>query len=644
MYARQMGQLLAQLSFRLLAASAVLALIIAATFGLLIVAIEDLRNSGRLADRSRAELAAADRVGALVVDLETGSRGFVITRQERFLEPWKAARRAFPGQARTLERLTDDREQAKRARLIRREGSSYIRDYSIPLVRAVRQGLPYPRSVAATAEGKRRVDAIRARLDRFATVERRMLSERQDHADADARRAIVLGIIGLVGSLALVGFFALYLLRSVGRPVRRAALMAGRLAGGDLTVRMPETGRGEIGDLERSFNVMASSLERSRDDLGRLLAEQGALRRVATLVAEGGEPAEIFEAVSREVGLLCAADFVRMSRYEGDGMVTGVADWSRDEEAGMPVPGRVALWVPLPLEPATIAAVVWETRASISRDNLAGLGRVADAARALGVQSAVGSPITVEGRLWGVIAAGSKRERAFPPQTESQIGEFTELVATAIANAVNRDELIASRARLVAAADEARRRIRRDLHDGAQQRLVHAVITLKLARRALESDDPKTPELLEEGLENAEGATAALRELSHGILPSVLTRGGLRAGVESLVARISLPVEIDIEAERFPPGVEATAYFVVSEALTNVVKHAGAARAEVLAEASGGELRVEIRDDGRGGAAPDGGSGLVGLRDRVAAQGGSLRIDSPPGAGTRIVMTLPLPT
>jgi len=324
-------------------------------------------------------------------------------------------------------------------------------------------------------------------------------------------------------------------------------------------------------------------------------------------------------------------------------MVTGVADWSRDEEAGTPIPGRVALWVPLPLEPATIAAVVAETGASTSRDSLAGLGRVADAARALGVQSAVGCPITVEGRLWGVIAAGSKRERGFSPQTESQIGEFTELVATAIANAVNRDELIASRARIVAAADEARRRIRRDLHDGAQQRLVHAVITLKLARRALESDDPKARELLEEGLENAEGATSALRDLSHGILPSVLTRGGLRAGIESLVARISLPIGIDVGAERFPPGVESTAYFVVSEALTNVLKHSGATRADVSARASGGVLRVEIRDDGKGGAGPDGGSGLVGLRDRVAAQGGSLQIDSPPDTGTRVVMTLPLP-
>jgi signal transduction histidine kinase len=287
---------------------------------------------------------------------------------------------------------------------------------------------------------------------------------------------------------------------------------------------------------------------------------------------------------------------------------------------------------------------VLEREIPIRIDSFEGAGgAIAAEAQALGIGSSVGCPIVVEGRLWGVIAASSKRKGAFPAETESQIGEFTELVATAIANAESRDELIASRARIVAAADEARRRIRRDLHDGAQQRLVHAVITLKLARKLLDESDPGTGELLDEGLEHAESATAALRELSHGILPSVLTRGGLRAGVESLLSRMSLPVSIDIEKERFAPGIEATAYFVVSEALTNVVKHAAAGRAEVSAAGSAGVLRIEIRDDGRGGASPGGGSGLVGLRDRVSALGGSLSIESPSGGGTRVVVTLPLP-
>ena len=636
-----MARLLGQLSFRLSLASAVLAIIIGVTFGLLIAAIEDLRDAGSLAEHSRAELTAADGLGALVIDLETGARGFVITKQERFLQPWYSARRAFPGQATRFVRLIDEPEQAVRARRIVGEARSYIQDYSVPLVRAVRRGSTYPGGVAATAEGKRRVDAIRAGLDRFATVERRLLTERQDGADADGSRAIVIGIVGLAGSLALIGFFAIYLLRGVGRPIRRAAGMAGRVAGGDLTARMDESGVGEIGALERSFNTMTGSLEQSRDRLAMLLREQEGLRRVATLVAEGADPARIFEAVSREIGLLCDADFVRLSRYDGDGMVTHLARWARVEDEPTPV-ALGALGSSVPLPPGTLAAVVLETGAPETRNTLEDLGPAAAEARALGVKSAVGCPITVEGRLWGAVSAGSTRELAFTPQAEVQIGEFTELVGTAIANAVNRDELVASRARIVAAADEARRRIRRDLHDGAQQRLVHSVITLKLARRALAEGGPKARALLDEGLENAEGATAALRDLSHGILPSVLTRGGLRAGVESLVARIALPVGVEVEAKRFAPGVEATAYFVVSEALTNVLKHSGATRADVFAGASDGVLRVEIRDDGRGGAAPGGGSGLVGLRDRVAAQGGSLRVESPPGAGTTIVMTLPL--
>ncbi|HEX3360640.1 MAG TPA: HAMP domain-containing protein, partial [Solirubrobacterales bacterium] len=470
-----------------------------------------------------------------------------------------------------------------------------------------------------------------------ATAEAARLAARQDQTDSDVRRAVGLAIAGLIGSFALIAAFAVYLLRWVARPVRRTAAMAVRLAEGDFAARMPEKGVGEIGDLERSFNVMAGSLERSRDDLDRLLREQGALRRVATLVAEGAEPARTFEIVTREVGVLSGADMARMERYESATEVTAIAAWSRDQPPELVTGRRIELVGP------SIAATVVRHRGPARVDTfLDADGTIAEEARRLGIRSSVGSPIMVEGRLWGVIAASSKREEPFPPETESQIDEFTDLVATAIANAEGRAELIASRARLVVAADEARRRIRRDLHDGGQQRLVHALITLKLARRSLGDGDPKTEKLIDEALEHTEGAVEALRELSHGILPSVLSRGGLRGGVEAVVARMSLPVDVDVGEERFATGVEATAYFVVSEALTNVVKHSGAERAEVVAHSSGGVLRVEIRDDGVGGAAPNGGGGLGGLRDRVAALSGTLEIVSPPGGGTRIVMTLPV--
>ena len=291
----------------------------------------------------------------------------------------------------------------------------------------------------------------------------------------------------------------------------------------------------------------------------------------------------------------------------------------------------------------SIAARVKETGGPVRVDSFADAsGPIAEEARALGIRSSVGCPIVVEGHLWGVIAASS-REAPFPAETEAQIAEFTELVATAVANAESRDELIASRARVVVAADEARRRIERDLHDGAQQRLVHTVITLKLARRAIGKGTRRRTSSWPRRSTTASEATAELRELAHGILPSVLSRGGLRSGVDSVVSRISLPVDAEVSAERFPPAVEATAYFIVSEALTNAAKHSEASRAEVRVHAEDGVLRVMVRDDGVGGAKQDKGSGLIGLHDRAAALDGRLRVESPPGGGTLIVATLPLP-
>jgi signal transduction histidine kinase len=191
------------------------------------------------------------------------------------------------------------------------------------------------------------------------------------------------------------------------------------------------------------------------------------------------------------------------------------------------------------------------------------------------------------------------------------------------------------------AGDDARRRVVRDLHDGAQQRLVHTIVTLKLAQRALERDDGRAESLVAEALGHAAKGNAELRELAHGMLPSILTRGGLRAGLDELVSRVDLPVTVDITSERFPAGIEASAYFAVAEALTNVVKHSQAQSAEVRAVAGDGVLKVEVRDDGIGGADPNG-TGLVGIDDRMAAIGGSLRIESPAGGGTLLAAVLPL--
>jgi signal transduction histidine kinase len=335
-------------------------------------------------------------------------------------------------------------------------------------VEVARRDLAAAQTVAATEQGKRRVDAIRAEFDRFMETERVLAVARQRSSDAAARRAIVAAAGGLGGSILLVLLFAGYLTRAIVQPVRRAAAMAGRLAGGDLGVRMTERGVGEIGVLERSFNTMAGSLERSRE------------------------------------------------------------------------------------------------------------------------------------------------------------------------------ELAASRTRIVAAGDQARRRIERDLHDGTQQRLVSLVLDLRAAEAAVPPELPGLRAQLAGVADGLAGALDELRELSRGIHPAILSEGGLGPALKALARRSAVPVELEMDVpvelemdvpSRLPEPVEVAAYYVVSEALTNAAKHARASLAHVQAQTRDGHLHLSVRDDGVGGAAPGRGSGLVGLTDRVEALGGTVAVHSPPRAG-----------
>src|SRR6478672_13468896 len=322
------------------------------------------------------------------------------------------------------------------------------------------------------------------------------------------------------------------------------------------------------------------------------------------------------------MGLVLGVESALMHHYDPDGDATIVASWGALDSA-FPVGTR------LNLEGDSVAAFVRRTgRPARIDDYTAAAGSLAASAHKLGLRSAVGSPIVVAGRLWGAMTAGTNQAEPMRPDAESRIEEFTELVATAIANIQAHSDLAASRARIVATADEERRRVVRDLHDGAQQRLVHTVVTLKLARRALENDGGGAPALVTEALKHAEEGTAELRELAHGILPSVLTRGGLRAGVVALASRMPMPVDIGVSVQRLPSPVEATAYFIVAEALTNVAKHAHAGHAQVTARITDGALQVQVCDDGVGDARPDG-EGLLGLADRLGVLDGSLRFDSP---------------
>ena len=380
----------------------------------------------------------------------------------------------------------------------------------------------------------------------------------------------------------------------------------------------------------------AISNAESREALRQLADEQAALRRVATLVARGAPPAEVFEAVTREAGQLFGVDAMHMGRYDDDAAIS-VAGWSRSGRH-LPVGTRVEL------DGINVASLV---RASGEPARIDGYDPGSDATaeqirRRMGVYSSVAVPIVVDGRLWGLMIASSKEPRPLPTDTEARLRDFTALAESAISNTAARAELAASRARLAAAADDERRRVVRDLHDGAQQRLVHTVITLKLAARELEGEQSAAAGLVREALAHAETATEELRELVHGILPAALTGGGLRAGIDALASRMTMPVEVDVTADRAPQPIEVTAYFVVTEALTNVAKHANARHTKVTACVAGGALRIEVRDDGAGGARADG-SGLLGLRDRLAAHDGTLAVDSPPGGGTTVTATIPLP-
>jgi signal transduction histidine kinase len=375
----------------------------------------------------------------------------------------------------------------------------------------------------------------------------------------------------------------------------------------------------------------------SREQLARLADEQSALRRVATLVAERAGPTDVFEAVLAEVGRVIPTDAAAVSRYEADGTVTTIGGWSRSG-------GYIPMGTRHALGAGTLVGQIFETgRPGRIERYLDSSGSLADVARELGWRSSVGAPLIVEGRLWGALGAASTTDQPFPPGTEHRLTEFAALVATAIANAESRAELIASRARIVATADATRRRIERDLHDGTQQRLVSLALELRAAEHAVPAELHEHRSTLARAAEGLTSVLNELREIARGIHPAILAEGGLGPALKTLARRSAVPVELELPSElQLPEGIEVATYYIVSEAMTNAAKHAHASVVHVAVEVHEQLLRVSVRDDGRGGADPDGGSGLVGLKDRAGAMGGTMSLRSPLGAGTSLQVDLPL--
>jgi signal transduction histidine kinase len=373
----------------------------------------------------------------------------------------------------------------------------------------------------------------------------------------------------------------------------------------------------------------------ARVELGGFADEQAALRRVATLVAHGAPPEAVFAAVTEEAGRLLNAHHALMSRYGPDG-ATVVAAWS-----GTSTPFPVGTqWT---IGGHNLHTMVFRVHQPARIDDYTGTTGPAAEARRMGVRSGVGVPISVEGRVWGLMLVSSTQEEPLPADTETKLARFTELAATAIANADSQAALAASRARIVATADQTRRRIERNLHDGAQQRLVSLALQLRGARAAVPPGAGRLAQQLGHAVADVNDALEELRETARGLHPAILANGGLLPALTALARRSAIPVRLDVQvAGRLPERAEIAAYYVVAEALTNTAKHAHATAVDVQVDAGDDTLQVRVRDDGLGGAGFGHGSGLIGLRDRAEALGGQMRLSSPPGAGTTMEITLPL--
>jgi signal transduction histidine kinase len=398
---------------------------------------------------------------------------------------------------------------------------------------------------------------------------------------------------------------------------------------------IPERSEARLGQFTELVATAVANAE-ARQALERVAAEQATLSRIATLVARGVQPEKLFAAVADEAAATFDA-ITALLRFEHDppgGTLVGVS-----KETGLQIGTRWEFG-----EGMTSAEVFHTGRAArfssgtdywSSRD-----GPLAEAGKRLGIVSQVSCPIDVEGGLWGTIAVISREE--LPRDTEQRLEKFTDLVSTAIANAEGKSELAASRMRIVAAADEARRRIERDLHDGIQQRLIALTFRARAMTRKPPDERAGIAAELAEGLKEA---SDELRKVSRGIHPTILTEAGLGPALRALARRSDVPIDVEVRLdERLPAPVEVAAYYIASEALTNVAKHAHANVVQLTAAHNHGILTLEIRDDGVGGVDASRGSGILGLTDRVEALGGWFALESPPGRGTTISVELPIAT
>lgn len=370
-----------------------------------------------------------------------------------------------------------------------------------------------------------------------------------------------------------------------------------------------------------------------------LARQQTALRRVATLVALRAEPDDVFPAVATELARGLGVEHVSLVRYDGDDTCVVLAVWDDGPEGH-----HLGVGERLELGGFNASTIVKATGAPVTIDYTESTGPIAERSRRRGFRSGIGVPIKIDGRTWGAVIMGAP-DREPDPDVEARMTDFADLVATAVYNSETRAQLTESRARVVAAADQARRTIERDLHDGAQQRIVSLGMELRSAQIAVPTELGELRDQLDRSVEALSQVHTDLQELSRGIHPAILSRGGLGPALKTLARRSPVPVALSVTIPtRLPDTVEVAAYYVVAEALTNTAKYANATEVAITATTDDGGLRLTVTDDGDGGADPHNGSGLIGLHDRIDTVGGTLTISSPPGVGTTLAVRIPADT
>jgi len=626
-------------AYRMAVTGGVLALLMVGTLAFLCMAVTGLRDAAMIARHSKDALVATERMQRLVVDLGEDSRGLILTRDPSFQRAYDADRAALRVQKTRLERASarSGVRQAARARQLVQANDAYLHEYLIPLMSAARRDPVSARKTIESREGLRRLASLRAQHAGIEKAQRESAAASGRHAMDATRGVTIAAVISGVTMLVLIGLFIAYLVKAIAGPVRQAAALAG---GPAPALRGPET-PGRFGVIGWRFKAMVSSLATSRDTLLRVVDEQRALRRVATLVARGVSPAEVFDAVAAEVGHVLAADHTAIIRFEPDDTARAVGYWN-DPRVPKVMPPLGGHW---PIEAGSVTETLRATgRPTRMKHDERATSVIGVWAHAAGINCAVGCPVTVEGRVWGGMIIHWLGEEPPTGVTEARMQEFVSLIGTAIANAQSRSELLASRARVVAAADESRRRIERHLHDGAQQRLVTLALKLRTVEATLVPPDRRRlREELAGLVHGLSGILEDVQEVSRGIVPPVLTRSGLHPALRSLARHSPVPVTLAVQdVGRLPDRVEVAVYYTVAETLKNVEKHACASEAWVDLVLEDRSVRLSVRDDGRGGAALTGGSGLVGLKDRVEALGGTIEIDSPAGAGTSVRIEVPV--